>query len=51
MAMPVFLPPLRIEIPAQEFSTEEAEKEASVHTLDTLILNFSKMTLPQIYSI
>ena len=51
LAMPVLLPPLRIEMPVQEFSTEEAKKEASVHSLDTLILDFSKITLLQIYSI
>ena len=40
LAMPVLLPPLRIEMPAHAFSTEEAKKEASVHRLDTLILDF-----------
>ena len=51
LVMPVLLPPLIIEMPTQEFSTEEAEKEASVHSLETLTLYFSKLTLPQIYSI
>ena len=46
LAMPVLLPHLRIEIPVQEFSIEEAKKEVSFHSLDTLILDFSKLTLP-----
>ena len=51
LVMLVLLSPLRIEMPTQAFSTEEAEKEASVHSLDTLTLDLSKLTLPQIYSI
>ena len=51
LATLVLLLPLRIEMPTQEFSTEEVEKEASVHSLDTLILDFSKLTLLPIYSI
>ena len=51
LPMPVLLPPLRIEMPAHAFSTEEVEKEASVHSLDTLILDFSKLTLLHRYSI
>ena len=51
LAMPVILPPLRIEIPAEEFSTKEEDNEASIHSLNTLILNFLKLTLLQIYSI
>ena len=47
----MLLSPLRIEILVQAFSTEEVEKEVSVHSLDTLILDFSNLMLPQIYSI
>ena len=40
LATPVMLLPLRIEMPMQEFSIEEADKEVSVHSLDTLIFRF-----------
>ena len=36
---------------AHAFSTEYADKEANIHSLDTLILELSKLTLLQIYSI
>ena len=38
-------------MPMQAFSTNEADTDTSVHSLDTLTLDFSKMKLPQIYSI
>ena len=48
---PIMLLPLRIEIPVEALYKKGKENEASIHNLDTLILNFSKLTLPQIYSI
>ena len=51
LVMPIMLLPLRIEIPVEVLSTKGQENEASLHNLDTLILNFSKLTLPHIYSI
>ena len=45
------LPPLRIEIPTHAFSIDATKTDASVHILDTLTLDFSKIILPQIYSI
>ena len=51
LAMLVLLPPLRIEIPVHAFSTDATKKDTSVHTLDILTLDFSKLTLPQTYSI
>ena len=35
----------------QVFSTNAAETDTIFHSLDTLTLDFSKLTLPQIYSI
>ena len=46
LAIPVMLPPLRIEMPAEVFSTKEEDNEESIHNLNTLILNFLKLTLP-----
>ena len=43
--------PLMIEIPTEALSKKGGESEASLHNLDTLILNFSNLTLSQIYSI
>ena len=51
LTTPVLLPSLRIEMLEQTFSTEEEKKEVSVHSLDTLILDLSKLNFPQIYSI
>ena len=45
------LPPLIIEMPTNALSNKGKENEASLHNLDTLILNFSKLTLLQIYTI
>ena len=46
LATPVMLPPLKIEFPAEAFSTKEEDKKESIHTLNTLILNFLKLTMP-----
>ena len=51
LAAPIMIPPLTIEMPAEALSKKGEESEASLHNLNTLILNFSKLTLLQIYSI
>ena len=51
LAAPIILPPLRIEMPTEELSKKGKGNEESLHKLDTLILNFSKLTFLQIYSI
>ena len=38
-------------MPTNALSNKGKENEASLHNLDTLILNFSKLTLPEIYTI
>ena len=43
--------PLTIEMPANALSKKGEENEAILHNLYTLILNFSKLTLLQIYTL
>ena len=50
LAFPIMIPPLTIEMTADALSKKGEENEASLHNLHTLILNFSKLTFPQVYS-
>ena len=51
LVVPIMLPPLTIEMLANTLSKIGEKNEASLHNLDALILNFSKLTLLQIYTI
>ena len=46
LAAPIMIPPLTIEMPAEALSKKGTKNEESLHNLDTMILNFSKLKLP-----